>query len=145
MMELYLTGDFRTAQLAAGVITLCVDDHPRLIDPWLSKVVARMSQKGIHNAVQRTAVHILQSVDIPPHLSGKVANLCFDYLEDISQPIAVRVFSMSVLANIASQEPDLAHELAMVIRELTPYGTGAFKARARMVLKSLGQKESVDA
>lgn len=139
LMELFLHGDYRTTQLAAWVVSYyCVEWHPQLARPWLKPMLKRMQEPGVHDAVKRSVLRILQFVDIPRSLQGSVATVCFGYLQSPDTPIAVRVFSMTVLARIAEQQPDLRNELKLVIQQMLPYGGAAIRARARNVLKKLG-------
>jgi hypothetical protein len=100
-------------------------------------MIARMRQPGVHDSVRRNVVRIMQTIEIPPHLLGTVATVCFDYLSSQEQPIAVRCFSMTVLARIALKKPDLARELRLVIETQLPYVTAGFRARARKTLDML--------
>jgi hypothetical protein len=161
LMHLYLHGAWREAQLAAGVVTLVADEHLEMMDPWLPAMVKRMQDPHVHNAVARTGMHVLQVVEIPRELAGRVAQICFKALEDVSQPIAVRVFAMTVLVNLCLgkkrvreahrgkekvhegkkgcrvAEPELAREVALAITTVLPYGTGAFVSRAKRELRRL--------
>jgi hypothetical protein len=65
-----------------------------------------------------------------------VANLCFELISSFEEPIAVRTFSMTVLAKIAWEEPILWKEFEIVVRQMLPYASPAFRARAKKVLKS---------
>jgi hypothetical protein len=96
-----------------------------------------MKQPNAHCAVKRNGVRILQFVDIPRMLQGTVADLCFQYLSSIDEPIAVRTFSMTVLARIAKGEPDLQKEIETVVRQMLPYSTPAFISRARKVFRNI--------
>jgi hypothetical protein len=138
LMKLFLTGEHLVAQRAAWVVGICSDRHPEIIRPYLAKMVDRMQEPGVHDAVKRNVVRILQTADIPRDLLGTVASVCFEYLSDPYAPIAVRACSMTVLARIAQQEPDITRELRLVIEQHLPYGTGAFQSRARQVLRQLG-------
>jgi hypothetical protein len=135
--KLLLAGEYVVAQRAAWVVGICSDRHPDLIAPYLSRLVSRMQEPEVHDAVKRNVVRILQTAEIPKHLLGTVASVCFEYLSDPYAPIAVRACSMTVLARIAKQEPDIGKELRLVIEQHLPYGTGAFQSRARQVLKHL--------
>jgi hypothetical protein len=137
LMALYLHGEWREAQLAAGVVSLCVEQHPALIDPWLPKMLKRMQEKDVHDAVRRMGMWVLQVATIPPRLAGRVAQVSFGALQDISQPIAMRVFAMTVLVRLCEGQPDLSREVRTVIETVLPYGTGAFTSRARRELKKL--------
>ncbi|MBC8173897.1 MAG: hypothetical protein H7X71_08330, partial [Chitinophagales bacterium] len=80
---------------------------------------------------------ILQNIEIPKSLLGMAATICFELLADINEPVAIRCFSMTVLANISEKEPDIKNELRLLIEEQLPFGTAGFKSRARKVLKSI--------
>ncbi len=136
LMKVYLRGDTRDAQLAAGVLFCCLEEHPGMLVPWLAKVVARMDEPDIHPAVRRVAVRALMEVDIPDNLKGRVVDSCFRYLADPDQPVAIRVFSMATLARIAENEPDLWHELRQTIETSLPYSSAAFTAHARKMFRS---------
>ena len=136
LMELFLKGEYRVTQLSAWLVSHVADRHPELLDPYLDKMLKRMMEPGVHVAVKRNVLRILQFIEVPPRLYGKVANLCFDFLES-NEPIAVRVFSMTVLANIALREPDLKKELRLIIEQRMPWEGGAFQSRAKRVIKQL--------
>jgi hypothetical protein len=138
LMKLLLTGEYIVTQRAAWAVGICSDRHPEMIKPYLRRMVSRMQEPGVHDAVKRNVVRILQTADIPRNLLGTVASVCFEYLSDPYASIAVRACSMTVLARIAQQEPDIARELRLVIEQHLPYGTGAFQSRARQVLRQLG-------
>lgn len=144
LMKLYLHGDRREAQLAAGVVSICIEHHPSLADRWLPKILRRMQEKDVHDAVRRMGMWVLQIVPIPPRLAGRVAQVSFDALQDMSQPIALRVFAMTVLTRLCTDQPDLSREVRTVIEAMLPYGTGAFVSRARRELKQLGGSQGLD-
>jgi hypothetical protein len=90
-----------------------------------------------HVAVKRNIMWLLQDIEIPRQLYGLLTHKCFA-LMDPKETIAVRVFAMSVLANIAMHEPDLKKELRIVIEDQLPYGSAGYLSRARKVLKAIG-------
>lgn len=98
LMKLFLTAEYQIVQRSAWIDSRCAEQHPDLTKPWLSKMVSRAGEKNVHDAVKRNVVRLLQFVDVPHALQGKVANLCFDFLQDLKAPIAVKAFSMTVLA-----------------------------------------------
>ena len=91
----------------------------------------------MHNAVPRNILRILQFVDIPRPLQGIVTNICFDFLISKEIPVAIKAFSMTVLANIAQKEPDLKNEIISTIQIMLPYGSAGIQSRGRKVLKQL--------
>jgi hypothetical protein len=66
-----------------------------------------------------------------------LANICFGYLSDPKEPIAVRVFSMTVLANMAKENPELKNEIIPIIEDQLPFGSAGFRSRGTKVLKIL--------
>lgn len=136
LMQVFLKGEYRVTQLSAWLVSHVADRHPSLLQPYLEKMLTRMMEPGVHVAVKRNVLRILQFVEMPKRLYGKVAVLCFDFLES-NEPIAVRVFSMTVLANIAKHEPDLKKELRLIIEQRMEWECAAFQSRARKVLRQL--------
>jgi hypothetical protein len=98
-------------------------------------MIRRMQEPGVHVAVKRNVIRILQFINIPRELLGDVTTLCFDYLASPNEAIAVRTFSMTVLANIAQKEPDLRNELRLSIEQQLLHGSPGFRARARNVMQ----------
>jgi hypothetical protein len=143
LIELFLNGKYRVTQRLAWVVSICAENHPELIGPHLKEMVKKMQQPGVHDAVRRNVVRILQDIDIPNDLLGTVATVCLEYLSSADAPIAVKVFSMSVLANIAQKEPDLRMELRLIIERQLPYAGAGFRSRARNVLKIISAEHTM--
>jgi hypothetical protein len=139
LMALFLRGEYRVTQRSAWIVSQCADAHPELITPWLGPMIRRMQEPGTHDAVRRNVIRIFQFTEIPRRLQGKTATVCFEYLGDPGQPVAVKCNSMTVLTNMALKEPHLAHELRIVVEQILPYSTAAFRARAKKTLKVLSK------
>jgi hypothetical protein len=137
LMDLFLKGEYRITQRAAWIVRHCACKHPQLIEPYLGRMIERMLTPGIHVAVKRNVVGILQDFEIPKRLLGKVTTVCFDLLASQHETVAVKVFSMTVLANIAKQEPNLKNEIRLMIEQQIPWGSAGFKSRGNRVLKML--------
>lgn len=142
LMKLFLAGEYSVAQRASWVMSHCAERHTSLITPWLSGMIKKASEHGVHDAVKRNVVRILQIVDIPNKLQGPVTNLCFGFLQSVDTPIAVKAFSMTVLANIAAVQPDLKRELSLVIEEMMPYAGPGILSRAKKVLHKISPYRS---
>jgi hypothetical protein len=137
LVDVFLEGPYRVTQRAAWPLNICAEAHPPLIAPHLKKILALVKKPGVHDAVKRNTMRLLQFVDIPRALQGAVADLCFRYLQDKAEAVAVRVFAMTVLGKIAKTNPELKHELILLIEDGLPYGTAAFHSRAKKVMKEL--------
>lgn len=139
LMNLFLRGEYRVTQRAAWSISYCVGNHPPLAKPWLRKMLLKTQEPGVHGSVKRNVLRLLQDIEIPKSLFGLAANISFQFLSNAKEPIAVRVFSMSVLAKIAKHEPDLKNELKMMIEDLMHHESAGIKSRGRKVLKELAK------
>jgi len=128
--EIILGDDQELSRRSAWVVGHCCERHPELAQPWLKKMIRKMQEPKGHCAIQRNVMHTLQYVEIPESLKGKVTAICFDMIADTKIPIASQVFAMTVAANIAKNKPPLLKELKTLVRQMLPYGTGAFLARA---------------
>jgi hypothetical protein len=51
----------------------------------------------------------------------------------------VKVFGMTVLANLCEKLPELKNELRIIIEDQMPYGSAGFKSRGSKILKKLQQ------
>ncbi|MFT3946227.1 MAG: hypothetical protein QM763_04560 [Agriterribacter sp.] len=51
--------------------------------------------------------------------------------------VSVKAFSLTVLANLANQYPEIIPELKLIIEDQLPHETAAFKSRAQKILKQL--------
>jgi len=82
-------------------------------------------------------MRLLQFVEIPKRLQALTLETCFQFFLDKKEPIAVRVFSMTVLSKLARKLPDLKNELVPLIEDQMPYASAGFISRGRKVLKEL--------
>lgn len=137
LVEVFITGPYRVTQRAAWPLSYCAENHPELIKPHLKKLILNLKRSGLHDSVKRNTVRLLQFVPIPKSLQGVAAQACFDFLKNKREPIAVRVFSMTVLANIAKEQPELKSELRIIIEDNMAYDSPGFVSRARKILKEL--------
>ena len=137
LVEVYLNGPYKITQRAAWPLSLCVENYPKLIKPHLGRILAFLDKPGIHNAVKRNTLRLLQFVTIPKQYHGRVADICFNYLQDKKEPVAVKVFSMTVLSNIIINEPDLRRELRIILEDQLPYASPGYLSRARKILADM--------
>jgi hypothetical protein len=134
LMKLFFAGDYRLTQRAAWPMNYCAERHPKLILPYLPKLLDCLERDDMHDAVKRNVVRLLQYIEIPKRLTGRVYSHCVDLIDDTFQPAAVRAFALTVAARIAKSEPDLMNELRLIVSKHLPHTTAAFQKRAREVL-----------
>jgi len=134
LFDLFLNDEYRVVQRAAWAVCFCVMDHPELIRKNFSKLVKYLQQPGLHVAVKRNSVRLLQYVEIPVKYQGYVMDICFRYLEDPAEAVAVKAFALTVLAKLAQQYPEIIPEIKLLINDQMAHQSAAFRVRARMFL-----------
>ncbi len=137
LMTLVLSGDRMVSQRASWVMSDCIENTPSLALPWIDKMIRRSQEKDIHNAVQRNILRSLQFVVIPKRLRGIAVNVCAENLQSVHTAVAAKVFSMSVLTNIAQVEPDLRREVVFLVEPLTLHASAGVRSRSKKALKLL--------
>jgi hypothetical protein len=120
-------------------LSQCVKGHPQLVSPHLNQILKQAERTDAHDAVKRNVMRLLQHIHIPTKLRGKVADICFQFFTDKKEPIAVRVFAMTVLSNLAKELPELKNELIPLIEDEMPYASAGFISRGRKTLKELSR------
>lgn len=121
---------WRYNQRASWPVGFIGKKKPKLIKPYLRGMVKLLSNPS-HDAVARNTVGIFQQMDIPEDIEGELYERCFEFLSDPKVAVAIRAFSITVLSKIAYKYEDLRAELLAEINEHLPFGTMAFKVRAR--------------
>jgi len=139
IVDLILDAPFRITQRAAWPLSVVAEKHPELLIPHLPILVKKLEETGNHPAVNRNIVRALQYITIPDKLAGQVLDHCFKFLNSNDEPLAVRVFSMTVIHNMVGKYPDIKLELASSIEAHMDQQTSGFRARGRKILKQLNQ------
>jgi hypothetical protein len=136
LMLAFFKGEYRLAQRAAWPMSICAENHPELIRPYLKKLVSKLSEPGIHDALVRNTLRLLQFIEIPPALQGKLMDTCFQFIQSPQAPGAIKAFSISILARLGEQYPDIIPELKLILQAQWPHEGPAFRSRARKILSS---------
>jgi hypothetical protein len=136
LMMLFFDTEYRVTQRAAWVVSHCADKYPELIEPYIEPMILNL-KKDITVAVQRNTLRVLQEKEMPNTIIGDAADICFKILESAKEPIAVKIFAMTLLANVCKKVPELKNELKILIEDQLPYGSAGFKSRANKILKKL--------
>ncbi|MEO6489149.1 MAG: hypothetical protein ABIO04_04340 [Ferruginibacter sp.] len=96
-----------------------------------------LQKPNLHNAVKRNSLRLLQDIDIPEKYQGQLMDICFEFLQSPTEALAVKVYSMTVLARLSKIYPEIIPELKLIIEDQSPSQTAGFKSRAKKVFKVL--------
>jgi hypothetical protein len=133
----FFKGPYRYNQKVAGALFDVLRKHPYMLAPHIKRFLLQLDKPGNYPAMTRNILRLLQVADIPVRFQGRAVNSAMRIMKDPEELVAAKVFGMTLLANIAASHPELKNEVRVVIESQYPYGTAAFRSRARKVLKSL--------
>lgn len=139
LMTIFLNGPYRITQRASWPLSYCIEKNPSLIKPHFATLLRTLHRTDTHDAVKRNILRALQFVSIPKVHQGITVTLCMRYLTDGKEPVAIRVFAMTVLSNLAKANPDLKNELIPIIEDHLLFGSAGFVSRGNKILKELSQ------
>ena len=137
LVEVFAEGPKKIMQRASWPLRIVVLENPRLVSPYLKLFLTLCNQPDAADAVRRNTMNMLQYIEIPPRFQMQVIDMAFSFLQRKREPIAVKVFSMSVIARLAANLPDLKKELRIVLEDSLPYSSPGFISRARKVLREI--------
>ena len=133
LMKVFLSDEYRPVQRASWSVNCCVEKHPQLALPYVTKLLVLLQRDDVHSGAHRNILRMLQFVDVPKRHSGRLYDICVSFLDDQSRPVAVRVFALSVAAKIAAGEQALLSELRLLANKHIQHSTVALRARAAHV------------
>ena len=139
LMELFFNGSYRVVQRSAWVMATCVHENPDLINPYLNQLIEGLPSDDQHRAVKRNTLHVLENINIPEVYHGPIISMCFDFLTDSKEAVAVKAYAMSIIYKLTKQEPDLQKELRIIIEDQIHFSSPAFKSRGSKILKAFAK------
>jgi hypothetical protein len=136
LIQLAFSRNMPACWRAAWMMDYLAEIEPVLPEQHIELLWQEMSA-GHPDGVKRSTLRLLSRYDIPEELQGVVTDLCLDWLQRESVPVAIKAYSMDVLLKIATLFPELAPEFITIIEHQLPYGSGGYVARARMVIGAM--------
>ena len=136
LMDCFFDGDIRLCQRAAWPVGDIGEKYPNILLPYLKPMMENISNPK-HNAVLRNTLRSWQYLPIPEEFQGVIFDKCYNYFVDVQVPVAIRVFGMTVCANIAKDIPELKKEVIVAIKFQIPFGSAGIKSRGIHLIKML--------
>ena len=137
VVKLFMADEMRLTQRAAWIVSTAAEPYPYLFEAHLELFIKQLLIPDLVVVKKRNILRILQFTDIPEEWQGYAADICFRFLGNVQEPIAVRAFAMTVVYNIGKKQPDLLPELRLMIEDMMPHGSSGIKARGRKILKEI--------
>jgi len=137
LMFTFKEGPAVITQRAAWPLSYIGQNHPELLTPYYPLFINLLKQENKHNAINRNVLRALQNAQIPEDYQGAILDICFQLLNSPKEPIAVKIFSMSLIENLAKLYPEIIPELKMSIEALLPNSSAGVKSRGNKILRIL--------
>ncbi len=142
LMEVFLGDEYRAVQRAAMVVGDLGRAQPGWLAPWHGRMIAAAADPQ-HDAVRRNVMRYFSELDITgigEEEEGYLVDLAFRLTADQEAAVAIRVFSMQIVANYVEKYPELKDELAAIIELTIAEGTTpGFRSRGGKILKRLAK------
>ena len=130
LFKLFYSSQGRVRLQSAWTLSYCAERYPDWMTPQIGKLIRLMESSDEPVGVRRSVMRMLQFATIPKKLHGRAVNVCFARLTDQGEKVAVKVFAMTVCAQVARSNAEIARELALVLEDQLPYGTAGFRSRS---------------
>lgn len=137
LMNCYTDQDYRISQRAAWSVSWAAKHKPSMIIPYIGVLVKRLQEPGVHDAVIRNAVRVLEEIAIPEEFHGELMNCCFAFIENPTTAAAIKAFSLTILFNLSKQYPEIKQELKLIIEDRWDTETAAFRSRGKKILRGI--------
>ena len=139
LMQIIVDGPITISQRAAWPMSFVVEKHPNLLLNYYDVLIKLLNKNDNHPAITRNILRALQFVEIPKKYQGQILNRSFELLNDNCQPIAIKVFSMTVIYDLSKKYPDIIPELKTSIKLLLPNASPGLKNRGNKILKEINR------
>jgi hypothetical protein len=117
LMKLVLANEPKISARASWAVIHTTLKNPSVLNPWIKKMIAMLSTTS-DSSVKRNLLRMLDEMKIPHNLQGEMLAIGYELLVSVKEPVAVKVFAMTVLCNLAIEHPDLKPELRLVVNGL---------------------------
>lgn len=136
LMVLFLAKEYRIVQRAAWALRTLEETKPNWVRPYVGQILGAM-ENPVHDAVLRNGFLILEGVTLEEKHLGRLTVLCFDYLQNVQTPTAIKRGALLNLVKICTKEPELKEEVILILEDQIPHSTIGFVGLAKKVKRKL--------
>lgn len=136
LMVLFLAKEYRIVQRAAWALRTIAPTKPNWIKPYAGQILGAM-ENPVHDALLRNGFLILEGLALEEKHLGRLSELCFNYLQNVQTPTAIKRGALLNLVNICTKEPDLKEEVILILEDQIPHATIGFVGLAKKVKRKL--------
>ncbi len=137
IFQITISQPYPISMRAARVFYQVCEFNFEIVKPYLGKMIEELSITKI-DGVKRAflkiyTIHPIKFDSLKN--SGKLISLCFDWLMNPKESIAVRAYAMDVIEIAVKQEPELAPEFIAVVESILDDDSIGLRKRAQKFLK----------
>lgn len=114
-----------------------VERDPQRLRPVMPYLFTQRKAIPIHN-FERSLAKMFSLAGIPEEIEGEAVEALFQWLMDPKVLLSTRIFAMAALARFCKQQPDLQHELRLVLERIVLENGGSLEKKARAILGKRG-------
>ena len=144
LLKLALMPDKKLSSRAIWALSHCADLSYERVIPFHTTLINNLKQDDLHDGVKRGILRLFQEYPIPKKHETFMLDLCFSYLNNPSEPIAIRMFSMVIVFNISKAYPELLNELELTLHQVlqTETSPGILSRTKKIVYEINGIKKA---
>jgi hypothetical protein len=138
LLEHCFNQDASISSRSTWILWHCFVLDKKKVIPYFDKLIDNLKNEHLHNGVIRNTLRLFQKCAVPHKKESLMLDLCYKYVQDNRQAIAVRAFAMTVIYNISLPYPELLLELKGVL-ELTNHTqeSSGIKSRIKKILYNI--------
>jgi hypothetical protein len=126
---------------AAWVIDILTETNNLLQSSHLMAMISMLPSFKA-DGLKRHSLRMLERNNLPEAKMGELVSLCFQYLENPKESVAVKMFSLKILNKLAQNEPDICSEVIDIIEMQMEESTPGFRSIGKKVIKNLQKVSS---
>jgi hypothetical protein len=132
LMSICLGNDALEGARATRIAKLYQIDQPDCFLPWLNQMIEAWPQIP-HPGARREIIRTIRDFATWPTGDelGLIADLAFQALERVTEPVAVHVYAMDLAERVCLSYPEFEDELELVLDRLAPIHQQWYKVRVK--------------
>ncbi len=138
LMSCVFGSDKKLSDRALWVMSHCSDLESDTIKPYYKQLILKLKDDNLSDAFKRNTLHLFLENEIPLKQQTFMLDVCYGYLQNSTEAIAVRALCIPIIFNLSKQYPELIKELTLVLQHiLSQENPPALLAKARIILKQI--------
>ncbi len=118
LLKLALMPDKKLSSRAMWALSHCADLSYERVIPFHTTLINHLKHDDLHVGVKRGILRLFQNYAIPKKHETFMLDHCFSYLNNPTEAIAIRMFSMVIVFNISKVYPELLNELDITLHRV---------------------------